>query len=158
MKKYYIITGKAESGKSTTIDELSKKFKNALIRKFVKKNGVLKFDEMEKNEELINHNYLLYFNEIIILFVAGCPTEQEISITAIIEFLEKENIQISIAIISKRTKEIRLGYNTITELQELKWNKLGEEKINRIDSKEWKNTDEWKNRINRIYNIIIENI
>lgn len=148
-----IIIGKMNCGKSTTIRSICKELKSEKVYK-------LKFEPEIKLEEsdvcnIHNDVFILEKDNKNILVVSGAPTELNISFTKIYEaclFLKRS---ISFAIIAKRTSERKKGYNTISEVKNAGFINIIEEKIQSINESNFEETEEWKNRIEKLTKIVL---
>lgn len=153
--KYILIVGTKDAGKSTTIDELCKRLQPTSMRCL---NSLKReFTRISLDEIVHNGTFLLQVNGEIILVVAGAPTEQQITITVIIEICVKLGIKIDFAIVAMRSFETRFGHSTRRELQNF-GNCVLDERIRRIDGDNFKETSEWQNRIERILSSIRETV
>ena len=98
--KYALIIGASGNGKSTTINEVCKNLKPT---KAWELNSDSIFIEVKASVGKFNGTYLIEVNGIIILVAAGCPTEQDITITTLIEIAINQNFNINILIVAVRT-------------------------------------------------------
>ncbi len=156
--KHIILEGKMSSGKSSTIKAVAEKLKPSVV--YSVGNGCpIDIDS------IFNGTYIIKYDGKLILIVAGSPTEQHNTITDIInsaqEFAQKTfNDKIVFALIAKRKIERRVGYKTIIELNALS-EEVHREKINYIEETTEENLQAnpvFIERINRIYNIIINSL
>ena len=156
--KYVLIRGAKDSGKSTTADSVSKQFKKTSVRSLLKGlDGELYLSEEDINKQIENGTYLIETANQILLFVAGAPTEQKITITVLITFLVSLNINISFALIMMRSHERLNDFDTRQELDELGFECIFEEHIYRINNDAFKETELWNNRISKITETIKTN-
>jgi len=151
---YILIRGKRGSGKSTTMDEVCRRLKPDFILELVDKNI---FEEINKNNQLLNGTYILQIGKKNILIVAGAPPEQNITITLIIKICIQLKIEIAFGIIAMRSSEGAGKYDTPNELKNF-GNPIEEIKILRIEGDDYKLTTEWIERVNNIVTLTIENI
>ena len=147
--KYIIIIGASENGKSTTINEVCKRFKPT---KAWELNSDKVFVEVKASVGMYNRTYLIEVNGILILVAAGSPTEQDITITDLVKIALKSGFNIKFLIVAMRTFEKKSGFNTPKELEKLGTN-IYQEKIYKIDG-DYKASSEWNNRVNKIVSSI----
>jgi hypothetical protein len=152
--KYILIVGAKENGKSTTIENVCKKLKPSKVWELDKEAQM--FVEVALSTVIINGTYILEVNGSIILVVAGSPTEQEITITIIINIAISQGFNITIILAAMRSFERLEGYNTPEELSNFA-QEIDRIKINKIEG-DYMNNSEWQNRIERIVSKIKSNI
>ncbi|MDO4224768.1 MAG: hypothetical protein Q4C75_02625, partial [Bergeyella zoohelcum] len=109
-------------------------------------------------QEIENNNYIIVVKAKKILVVAGSPTEQEWKITDIIDLCKNMQLDITLALVCMRSFERKDGFSTEEELVELSELLLLEEKITRIDDDNFQESQEWNDRVNKIVELINENI
>lgn len=108
-------------------------------------------------EDIYNNTYVIEVNGKWILVCAGAPTEQDFTITIIIEICVKIGIDIFLAIVSMRSFERKEDFDTPKQLEEKSIIILSE-RIYRIANDDFEETIEWKSRIDKIVKLILENI
>ena len=101
------------------------------------------------------------------LLIAGAPTEQETykpkytsliaNATQIVKTCNELNFPIAFVISAMRTKEFNDSIDTSNELRKISTH-LEIININRIEGDNFKETDEWKNRILKIVDLVINNL
>lgn len=148
--KYILITGTKDSGKSTTVNAVCKRLNPSVIYRLTADRT---FEKVDITIDLLNGTYIVEVSGKIILVIAGAPTEQNIQITILIEICIKLKIKIDFALVSKRTFERSENFDTVNELKNFGECVL-EEKIYRIVGENFKESKEWKNRIERIYMLV----
>ena len=149
--KSILIRGAKNSGKSTTIQAVCENLNP-------KKVYMLSDDLIESEiENIFNHTFIIEVNGKLILIVAGTPTEQDWKITDIYKHCQKLNLDIHFLIVAMRTFEKKDGFNTLKELEKISSIVLKEE-ITRIPGANFKKTKEWKDRIERIVNVVKNNL
>jgi hypothetical protein len=151
--KYILIRGGSRNGKSTTIDAIAKKLKPSKVWQ-LNSQGI--FISVSVEVDIKNGTYIIEVNGVIILVVAGSPTEQDITITVLIEIALKQNFNLKILIVAMRTFELKDNFDTPKELEKLA-TKISEEKIYRINE-DLKTSIEFKNRISKYTNLIQKEI
>lgn len=151
--KYVLIIGASENGKSTTINEVCKKLKPTRSWE-LNSDGL--FVEVKANIGMFNGTYLIEVNESIILVAAGSPTEQDITITVLVDIAIKLKFDIKILIVAMRSFEKKEGFDTPNELKKIGEN-IYQEKIYKIAG-DYKNTAEWNDRVKKIVSVLIKNI
>lgn len=151
--KYILIIGASEAGKSTTINEVCKKLKPNKAWA-LNSDGI--FVEVKTNVDIFNGTYLIEVDGIIILVAVGSPTEQDITITVLVEIAIMQKFNIEILILAMRTFEKKSGFDTPKELEKIAV-KIYQEKIYKIDGN-YKNTVEWNDRINNIISVVKRNL
>lgn len=157
--KYIIIIGASHSGKSTTVNAICKGLNPTKIYQLIPNWSSIvdsSFKEVDNSQKLENGTYLIEVNGILILVVAGSPTEQSIKISILFETCFKLNIRIDFAIVAMRSFEKKEGYDTRNELKNL-GELVCETKIYRINQDDFETTIEWKARIETLIKKI-ENI
>lgn len=151
--KYVLIIGAKDNGKSTTINEVCKRLKPSKVWQLNSK-GI--FIEVKVTVGMFNGTYLIEVDGKIILVAAGCPTEQDITISVLVKIAITLQFDVKILIVAMRTSERKKGFDTPKELEKL-GQKIHEEKISLI-SGDYKNDSNWNNRVDKIVNIIKKNI
>jgi len=149
--KYILIIGRANDGKSTTMEAVCKLLKPLKIQRLNVPSK--KLEEQESTVSILNGTYVINVNGKIILVVAGAPTEQGFSITVIIKICIELDIKIDWALVSMRSFERSNGFHTRMELEQY-GECILEERIWRINNPQFNDTDAWKSRINKIVNLI----
>lgn len=154
---YIIIRGSKDAGKSTTIDAVCKRLNPEKVYKLIiSKDNSGSIEEILKSIHSINlHNdtFIIKVKKKTILVVSGSPTEQNHTITQIITITRALKIEIDFAIIAMRSFELKDGYNTSNELLSF-GNCILERKIFKILSENYRDSEEWKNRVEEIFNRI----
>jgi len=146
------------AGKSSTITAICKNFNiNSYQRITLDANGKLKIQNDTSNN-FGNGTFIINVNGSNILIVAGAPTEQKITIILILIFIRELQIEISIALISVRSREVLAGFDTVSELENLGHVCILREEIIRIDTDDYTLTSAWQDRIGRISDLISRNI
>jgi len=151
-----IIRGNQQSGKSTTIREVCRLLKSKKVSiidlwaKIIKPNGVL-------IDEIYNGTYILEYEGKIILVIAGAPTEQEKTVTQIIEICIELKISIDFIISAMRSKEMKLSFDTINEIKRIS-TLLQIFKIKKIEGDDYQESIEWKDRISNILKVVNDNL
>jgi hypothetical protein len=149
-----LIKGKADEGKSTTIREICKSLNPERVWELI-------YDKKELKEttvgEIFNNTYVIQVGGKKILIAAGAPTEQKIRITLLIKICVELEVEIDFAIVAKRSAERRKGFDTINELKN-----FGEiiliDKISKIPGEDFKQSQEWNDRISKIKKIVLESL
>lgn len=158
--KSILIIGKANEGKSSTIKEVCKMLNPTKVYKL---NTTEKKLEIAEVDNICNGTFIIEVNEKLILVVAGAPPEQGIFLRDLIEICIEINIKISFLLVSKRTSERKEGFNTKKDLNDFS-ELIYSERINRIllvnknDKDSYKQDLNWKNRINKIHELVLKNI
>lgn len=160
---YILIVGAQNDGKSNTIDGVCKKLNPTKIQRLDPHTKTLENSDITKG--VLNGTYIIEVKGKIILIVAGTPTEQKIRITIIIQVCIELNIKIDFAIVTMRTfetkydNEANIGFMTRQELKEF-GECILETRIYRIEGEgdTYKQTTEWKERIEKIANLVNANI
>jgi GTPase SAR1 family protein len=154
-----IITGKQDAGKSTLINSICQSLNPKNIREVtIDKYDSLKGSFNESSIHVIfNNAYLLELNNKFILVLAGCPTELNVCISSYIKICILNGLEISFIIVAKRTFERKSGFDTKTELK-INGFEFYEEFITKILRENFKKTDIWVNRRNRLVNMVFENL
>jgi len=148
--KYILIVGAKDSGKSTTMDAVCKTLNPDRIFQLNSENEFL---EVDSKVEIMNGTYIIEVKGQIILVVAGAPTEQDITITILVEIAIKFKIRIDFAIVAMRAFEKKKDFDTRNELKQL-GECLLETRIWKIHADNYKETPEWKERIRDIADLI----
>lgn len=152
--KYLLIVGTQSAGKSNTINAVCTQLNPSKVMRL---NLVEKICiDVDISEELLNGTYIIEVAGKLILVVAGTPTEQETQITVIIQICVELTLKIDLAIVAMRTFERKPGFSTRAELEKLGVS-ISEEWIENL-GEHYKETDIWKERINRITKLIKENL
>lgn len=68
------------------------------------------------------------------------------------------NIEISFAIVSCRSTERKIGFDTIKELREKGFEVIYDELIHKIEQDAFEQTEEWNQRVDNIVNKVNENL
>lgn len=150
--KYILIRGTANSGKSTTMNEVCKRLNPNSIKK-LKENS---FVDCDTDVNIFNDTFLITYKNRNILVVAGAPTEQNRKITTIIKICVTLKIEISIALVSMRSVERKKDYDTPAELEK-NGTCLLDERIWKIEG-DYKESKKWNDRIENIVSLINKNI
>lgn len=151
--KSILIIGTSNAGKSTTAQEVCKQLKPDKVFSL---NIAKKKIKDAKIENIFNNTFIIELNGKLILVVAGATTEQCFKITVIIEVCIKLKLDISFALVSMRSFERMEGFDTKNQLASISEIIL-EERIYKIEG-DYRNTKEWKNRIEKIVNLINKSI
>lgn len=152
--KSILIIGASNAGKSTTAQEVCKQLQPTKV--FRLNISEEKLIEAEiKN--IFNNTFIIEVNGKLILVVAGATTEQGFKITAIIDVCLRLKLNISFAIVSMRSFERTKGFNTKNQLSSIS-EILLEERIYKINAEDFRNSKEWKSRIEKIISLIKDNI
>lgn len=149
---YILLKGKMDSGKSTTVREVLKKINiKSLVRINYNPAENIFTRSLASISNLENESYIIELeNTTYILVMAGAPTEQKFTVTQLVNFVSNNiNINISLLIISMRSRENINGFNTEKELEQIGHPLLVEE-INRIDDINFMKNNVWISRISRI--------
>lgn len=187
MKKAIIIKGKQHAGKSTTIREVCKLLEPTEVKKlnlyffqnwsenqfqelcskfskdeFEKTFDIVKNVDIVKNEKTfenigLNDIFLIKVAGKWILVVGGSPSEIKIHIVIIILLLIHIEIEISLVLTAVRKIE-RKNYKTKVGLESKGYEIIDTIPINKIEQGNFEETDEWKERIEKIINTIKENL
>lgn len=150
--KYILIRGTKDAGKSTTMNEVCKRLNPSSIKKLRDEE----FIECELGTEIFNETFLITYKNKNILIVAGAPTEQSRTITFIISVCIELKIEISLALVSMRSSERKVGYDTLNELENF-GTCIFNEQIWQVQG-EYKESKEWNERIENILTLINTNI
>ncbi|UZH54656.1 hypothetical protein JRG66_11835 [Salinimicrobium tongyeongense] len=157
--KSIVIIGKSNEGKSTTIKEICKRLNPSKVWGLKPdsnnyKNSLLKDADVE---DIHDNTFIIKVNEQNVLISAGAPTEQEVKITILIDICIELEIEIHLAVVAKRSRERKQGFNTLQELE-----KFGEviltERISKIEETNYRSSPEWLDRIERIENTVLSNL
>lgn len=150
MTKAIIITGKKDEGKSTTIREVVRELApNNVFKILVEERKAV----LASVDDIYNGSFIIECEGKYILIVAGCPTEQNVVFSLIWEICIELEYDISFIVCAKRTREEKKGFDTLTDVG-LVSDILPEEKINKIDYNDFKQSDEWKERILNIVSLV----
>lgn len=153
--KAIIIRGKQNVGKSTTIKEVCKRLKPKSIYKL----DISKKEKVEENiDKICNGIYLIEVKGKCILVFAGSPTEIGVNISIAIDISIEMNIEISFAIVSCRSTERKIDFDTIKELREKGFEVIYDELIHKIEQDAFEQTEEWNQRVDNIVNKVNENL
>lgn len=154
--KYIIVKGKANEGKTTTIAQVVKELNPIEIKSIIfDEDEAIRLVELNLSEVLENGLYLIKTNNLVIIIVIGAPTEIDIPISIIFNKILELKVNIDFAIIAVRERE-KDGFNSRQELQKF-GAEIYFEHIEKIPVIDFKNTEDWKNRVKRILNSIEEN-
>lgn len=149
-----ILTGKMSSGKSTTILELCQEINPSKIWQLdLDMNRLIQ----SSIQAIFNNAFVIEKNNKFILVLAGCPTEMDKSFTQIYEICMELNLTITFVISAKRTREIKEGFSTKKEIEKFGF-VIYEEKINRINSSNFKESKDWQSRIERLLSIVLQKL
>ncbi|MBL0077929.1 MAG: hypothetical protein IPP53_02105 [Bacteroidetes bacterium] len=151
--KSILIVGASNAGKSTTAYEICSQLKPNKVYRLNITNETLIESELKA---IFNNTFIIEVNGKFILIVAGATTEQGFFITVIVEVCIKLKIDISFALVSMRCFEKKKGFKTKAQLSTIS-EIVAIEKISKI-SGDFKNSIEWKNRIEKIVKKIVENL
>src|SRR5690606_15562943 len=113
--KSILIIGTRDGGKSTTITEICKMLKPTKVYSLNFAEKKLKPADVK---DIYNNTFVIEVKGKLILVVAGAPTEQRITLKAIIEICIEINIEISFLIVAKRTSERIKGFNTVEDINQ----------------------------------------
>jgi len=158
--KSILIIGTRDGGKSTTITEICKMLKPTKVYSLNFAEKKLKPADVK---DIYNNTFVIEVKGKLILVVAGAPTEQRITLKAIIEICIEINIEISFLIVAKRTSERIKGFNTVEDINQFS-KLIHTERVNPIeltdknDLGSFKQNQLWKNRIEKLTKIVEENI
>lgn len=157
--KSILVIGASSAGKSSTMSGVCKKLNPSKVYhlKINREDHYNSKLTTANVEDIYNNTFVIEVNGKLILVCAGAPTEQHFTITIILEVCVKIGIEISFAIVSMRSFERKEGFDTLSELGR-KSTILLSERIYRIANDKYEETAEWKNRINKIVKLILENI
>lgn len=157
--KSILIIGASYAGKSTTMREVCKRLKPTKVyRLFADKEELTKSKvESAQIDEIFNNTFIIEVKGKLILVVAGATTEQNITITILVNICVEIGIEISFALVSMRSFERREGFDTPTELKS-KSEIILTEKIYRIKDEKFETTTEWNERIDKIVEKVKSNI
>lgn len=153
MIKSILIVGASDAGKSTTAQEVCRQLKP---NKVYSLNIVEQKLNEAKIENIFNNTFVIEVNGKLILVVAGATTEQGFKITLIIDICIKLKLDISFALVSMRSFERMEGFKTKEQLSAIT-ELLLSVKINKIDG-DFRNSEEWTNRIDKIVKLIKSNL
>ncbi|MDR6459063.1 putative Fe-S cluster-containing radical SAM superfamily protein [Chryseobacterium vietnamense] len=152
--KSILIIGASNAGKSTTAQEVCRQLKpNKVFRLDISKEEL----NDAEIENIFNNTFIIEVNGKLILIVAGATTEQGVKITAIIDVCIKLKLDISFALVSMRSFERTEGFDTKNQLSSIS-EILLEERIYKINEADFRNSKEWKSRIEKIVRLIKANI
>lgn len=152
--KSILIIGASNAGKSTTAQEVCKELQPTKVFRLNISEEKLIDAEIEN---IFNNTFIIEVNGKLILIVAGATTEQGFKITAIIDLCIKLKLNISFAFVSMRSFERSEGFDTKNQLSSIS-EILLEERIYKINEEDFRNSKEWKTRIEKIVSLIKENI
>lgn len=150
--KSILIVGTSNSGKSKTLQEISYQLNPNNVYKLDLKNEVLINAELKS---IHNDTFIIEVNNKKILVVAGATTEQGFTIISIIEICKSLKIEVSMAIVSMRTFERKIGFDTKNQLKSIAEIILIE-RINKVIG-DYRSSDKWNVRIKKLLNLIIDN-
>lgn len=151
---YILLSGTSNAGKSTTIFAICQALNPSKVWKVDLWDKLL---EPATLDRIYNDTFLIEVNGKMILAVAGAPTEQCEKISVIIDILIKLKIKIDFAIVAMRSYEKKEGFDTRGELTELGTCVL-DEQIWQIEGDDYKQSKEWRARINRYVRLIKGNL
>lgn len=156
--KSILIIGASNAGKSATLVEVCKRLNPSKVYRLLlykKKDArLIELSEIKRN---FNRTLIIEVNGKLILVVVGATTEQQKTITDLLEICINMKIDISFIIVSMHSVEKMDGFDTPNELKS-KSEIVLTEKIYRIEDENFENNIEWKNRINRIVETLKSNI
>lgn len=151
--KYILIIGASENGKSTTINQVCKDLKPT---KAWQLNSEAVFIEVGVNVGMFNGTYLIEVNGVIILVAAGCPTEQDVTITDLVNIAISLGFVLGILLVAMRTFERKEDFDTPRELEKL-GTKIDAIRIEKIAG-DFKNNSKWIDRVQNIVSMVKKNI
>lgn len=151
-KQAIIINGAMNSGKSTTIKEICDNLNPNDVWEIIKINDELNI-KSSSMKNVFNNIFIIKVKSIFILVSAGCPTETKINIRSAYNICGEKGFDIQMIITSKRTIEKTKGFNTIKELDSLKFN-VNQVNIRKINSENFMESNEWKNRVTQLLEMI----
>jgi|UPI00050A030B adenylate kinase family enzyme len=156
--KSILIIGASNAGKSTTAREVCKRLKPTKVYKLkADKNDLIQSQiNISTVDNIFNDTFIIEVKNKLILVVSGAPTEQNIKITILIKICIEIGIDISFALVFMRSFEKRNGFSTQNELEKLS-EIIYTEKIYRING-DFENSEEWNKRVNKIVELINDNI
>jgi hypothetical protein len=156
--RYVIVRGGKSSGKATTINEVCRRLAPDQVTKVIlSDDGSTRLCPVISMEDLSDGTYIINVKNKDILVVSGSPTQQKLSITAIIESVNDLDIKPEFALVAMGGLEKLKNFKTADELQ--RFGKcIHDTKIWRIPSHNFINTDEWKKRIAYLTAITLHNI
>ncbi|MCA4792694.1 hypothetical protein [Myroides odoratimimus] len=162
MKKSILIIGKEDEGKSTTIREVVRRLEpshiwKVSIEKDSKGTVIVKSKQEVGVDDIINGTYVIEVNGICILVIAGSPTEQKFKFMDIYEACLKECPNILIILCAKRTKELKEGFNTVTDLEAIS-EIIHREQLIKIEDDNFRSSPLWEERIRRLVGLIEDNL
>lgn len=154
-----LIKGAKDSGKSTTIQEVCKRLQPQVVRKLIcdTKQPSQSTVINDSLSNIFNHAFIITVNNKNILVVAGAPTEQNITVTVLVQCCIAIGITIDFAIVNMRSFEKRNGFDTPAELRAFGTIVL-QRKIYRIRNNNYQQTKEWNDRVDEIVNAVNNNI
>ncbi|UTX46809.1 hypothetical protein [Chryseobacterium sp. MA9] len=157
--KSILINGASHAGKSETAKEVCIQLKPTKVYKLSAVVANLKDSTLQESsvQNIFNNTFIIQVKNKWILIVAGSPTEQEIQISILIKICIEININISFALVFMRLFERLEDFDTKRELSEMS-DIIHSETIYRINNNNFKDTIEWKERIDRIVKLINQNI
>jgi hypothetical protein len=151
--RYILLKGASHAGKSNTVNAVSKLLRPSSIRRL---GSNRQFKVTSIDEEILNGTYIIQFANKCILIVAGAPTEQGITISVLITICMEQNIQIDFVLAVMRSYERSDGFDTSEELRQL-GDCILEEVIYKIPGENYKESDGWRARVQRLADLIINN-
>jgi hypothetical protein len=149
--KYILVSGASHAGKSTTMDAVCKMLKPDRIQRLNPDTKTL--EDIGGVHHMLNGSFLLEVNGSIILVAAGATTEQKITITLLVKIAIELKLRIDFAIVSMRSYEKKTGFNTPEELKSL-GECIGSFTVNKISGEDFKNSQQWKARVQGIVNLL----
>lgn len=151
--KYILLKGAMGSGKSTTMDAICRKLKPSVVQRLNAHAQTLEdFDTAKKME---NGTFVLEVSGKIILVAAGSPTEQEYTITLLIDIVIRLKGRIDFALVSMRSYETKEGFDTIGELQQ--HGKCIQEVVITQIPGDYEHSAEWLGRVGSIIDTLVKN-
>ncbi|NTS39785.1 hypothetical protein HRG84_02615 [Flavisolibacter sp. BT320] len=152
-----LIIGASNAGKSSTMSAVCKRLKPTKVFRLITDINNYKNSKLEEAEvgSIFNNTFIIEVQGKLILVCAGAPTEQGITILILIEICIKIKIEISFLLVSMRSFEKKVGFDTPKQLAS-KSNIVLTKRISRIEEKNYVETAEWKNRIKDISAMTLE--
>lgn len=158
--KSIIIRGRSGDGKSTTARELCKSLNPEEVWRLNINHHIHSESKLTDAtvSNIFDNTFIIQVKGHLILICAGAPTEQYIRILILIQIcVEYLKLKIDFVIVSMRSVERKKGFNTPVELAE-KSTVVHRERIEKIEGEDFLETQEWKNRIEKLKNIILRGL
>jgi nucleoside-triphosphatase THEP1 len=149
--KYIIVRGRKDAGKSTTCSQVITRLNHDSVKVLHLANE--KLEDFKSINTFNNGVYVLWLDKKLVLVVSGAPTELRVTITQVLIICEKLDLVIDICIVSMRTHERRLGFDTRNQIKE--YGELLDEFFVAPDTFENLKDDK---RIDKIIQLVIDNI